>query len=114
MTKSLGKRPRKQTIKCWGCEGDHMYKYFPHWGDKMNILHSVKKEETIENVGKRIPRIYAGLDNRQEDYQSHMIEVEGKIDNHPIAILTDYNSLKILLCKGPHTLTHYCTRVHVG
>jgi predicted aspartyl protease len=40
-------------------------------------------------VGKIMPRIYAALDNRQEDYQSHMIEVEGKIDNHPIAILID-------------------------
>jgi hypothetical protein len=24
------------------------------------------------------------------------------------------NSLKILLCKGPRALTHYCTRVHAG
>jgi hypothetical protein len=24
------------------------------------------------------------------------------------------NSLKILLCKGPRALTHYCTRVHIG
>jgi hypothetical protein len=38
---------------------------------------------------KSMPRIYAALDNRQADYQSHMIEVEGKIDNHPIAILID-------------------------
>ena len=24
------------------------------------------------------------------------------------------NSLKILLCQGPRTLTHYCTRMHAG
>jgi hypothetical protein len=89
MTDSLGKRPRQQPIKCWGCEGDHMYKYCPHRGDKMKTLHSIKQEETIEDVGKSMPRIYAALDNRQADYQSHMIEVEGKIDNHPIAILID-------------------------
>jgi hypothetical protein len=56
----------------------------------MNIFHSVKKEDIIEDVGKIMPRIYATLENRQVDYQSHMIEVEGKIDNHPIAILIDY------------------------
>jgi hypothetical protein len=89
MTESLGKRPRQQPIKCWGCEGDHMYKYCPHRGDKMKTLHSIKQEETIEDMGKSMPRIYAALDNRQADYQSHMIEVEGKIDNHPIAILID-------------------------
>jgi hypothetical protein len=68
MTESLGKRPRKQSIKCWGCEGDHMYKYFPHQGDKMKIFHSVNKEETIEDVGKNMPRIYATLDNRKAYY----------------------------------------------
>jgi hypothetical protein len=36
-----------------------------------------------------MPRIYAALDNKQVEYQSHMIEVEGKIDNQPIAILID-------------------------
>ena len=34
-----------------------------------------------------MPRIYAALDNRQVEYQSHLIEVEGNIDNYPIAIL---------------------------
>ena len=33
--------------------------------------------------------IYAALDNKQVNYQSLMIEVEGKIDNQPIAILID-------------------------
>jgi hypothetical protein len=30
MIDSLGKRPRQHPIKCWGCEGDHMYKDCPH------------------------------------------------------------------------------------
>ena len=41
----------------------------------------------MDDVGKIMPRIYATLDNIQTNYQSHMIEVEGKIDNHPIDIL---------------------------
>jgi predicted aspartyl protease len=29
------------------------------------------------------------LDNKQAEFESHMIEVEGKINNQPIAILID-------------------------
>jgi hypothetical protein len=87
MTDSLGKRPRQHPIKCWGCEGD----------------------DTVDDMGRRMPRIYAALDNRQEDYQSHMIEVEGKIDNHPIAILIDYGAFnhitQALLCFTPSWAT---------
>jgi hypothetical protein len=81
MIESLGKRQRQELIKSWGCEGDHMYKYFPHRGDNMETMHKIKQEETIEDAGKNMLRIYATLDNRQENYQSHMIEVEGNIHN---------------------------------
>jgi hypothetical protein len=97
MTKVLGKRPRQQPIKCWGCEGYHMYKYYPYQGDNMNTFHSIKQEDTIEDVGKSIPRIYAALANRQADYQSHMIEVKGKIYNHPIDILIDSGASHIYI-----------------
>ena len=66
-----------------------MYKDCLERGDQMKILHSIKQEETIEDMGKSMPRIYAAMDNRQEDHQPHMIEVEGKINNQPIAILID-------------------------
>jgi hypothetical protein len=81
MTDSFGKRPRQQPIKCWGCEGDHMYKDCLHKGDRINIVHHIKEDDTMENMGISMPSIYATLDNRQEDYKSDMIEVEGKIDN---------------------------------
>jgi hypothetical protein len=70
-----------------------MYKYCPQRGNNMRTVHSIKKEETIEDTNKNMPRIYATLDNRQEDYQSHMIEVEGKIDNQPLSILIDYGAI---------------------
>jgi hypothetical protein len=53
----------------------------------MRIVHNIKKEEIIEDVGRSMPQIYVALNNRQANYQSHMIEVEGKIDNQPRAIL---------------------------
>jgi hypothetical protein len=92
MTDSLGKRQRQQRIKCWGCEGGHMYKYFPHKGDTLRNLHNIKQEKKMEDVRKIMPKIYAALDNREADYQSHMIEVEGKIGNKPIVIWIDYGA----------------------
>jgi hypothetical protein len=64
-----------------------MYKDFSHSGDKMRTAHNIKHEDIVEDVGRNILRIYANLDNRKTNYQSNMIEVEGKIDNQPIDIL---------------------------
>jgi hypothetical protein len=43
----------------------------------------------VEDMGSRVPRIYAALDNKQVEYQSHMIEVEGMINNHALIVLID-------------------------
>ena len=43
----------------------------------------------MRNMGINVPRIYASLDNKQEEYKSHMIEVEGMINNQTITILID-------------------------
>jgi hypothetical protein len=40
-------------------------------------------------MGRNVPRIYVALNNKQAEYQSHMIEVEGMINNQTIAILID-------------------------
>jgi hypothetical protein len=35
------KSPRNTTIQCWGFKGDHKYRYFPHKGDKVRVVHNV-------------------------------------------------------------------------
>jgi hypothetical protein len=55
----------------------------------VRAVHNVQQAETVEDMGSRIPRIYAALDNKKEKYQSHMIEVEGMINNHAFTILID-------------------------
>jgi hypothetical protein len=55
-------------------------------------VHKIKKEDMIEDVGISMPRIIVSLDNRKENYQSYIIEVEGKINNQPIAILIGFLS----------------------
>ena len=89
---SFGKSPRQQPVQCWGCEGNHLYRDFPHKGERMRIIHNIQKAKTVEDMGGNMPRIYVALDNKQEQYQSLMVEVEGKIDNQPISFLIDFGS----------------------
>jgi hypothetical protein len=84
-----GQGPRKTPIQCWACQGDHKYRDFPHKNRKMRFFHNVQQAETMEYMGSRIPRIYASLDNKQAEFQSHMIELEGMIYNHAFTILID-------------------------
>ena len=44
---------------------------------------------TVEEMGGSVPRLCIALDNKQAEFQSHMIEVEGMINNQPFIILID-------------------------
>jgi hypothetical protein len=46
----------------------------------------------MEDMGISIHRIYAALENKQVEFQSHMIEVEGMINNHAFTILIYFGS----------------------
>jgi hypothetical protein len=61
-------RPRKLPIQCWGCKGDHRFKDCPQRGEKGRAIHNVQQAETMEDMGRYVPRIYASLDNKQEEY----------------------------------------------
>jgi hypothetical protein len=89
MTETVGQRPRQQPIQCWSCGGYHMYRDCPHNGEKVRTVHNIQQVDTMEDMGRNVPRIYAALNNKQDEFQSHMIEVEGKINNQTIVILID-------------------------
>jgi hypothetical protein len=61
----FGKRPRKQYVQCWGCEGNHLYRDFPHKGERMRTFHNIQEDETVEDMGGNMSRIYASLDNKK-------------------------------------------------
>ena len=44
---------------------------------------------TVGDLARTMPRINAALENRQADYQTSVVEVEGKINQTPISILID-------------------------
>ena len=81
--------PRQTPMECWGCKENHRYRDYPHKNDKVRVVHNVQQAETMEDMDSRMPRIYAALDNKKFEYQSHMIEVEGMINNQPFTILID-------------------------
>ena len=89
MPKVGEQRPRQTPIQCWGCKENHKYIYCPHKNGKARDVHNVQQAEIVEDMGSRMPRIYAALDNKQAEFQSHMIEVEGMINNQPFIILID-------------------------
>jgi hypothetical protein len=87
MTETVGKNPWKQSIQCWSCGGDHMHRDLPQRGDKASIVHNVQQVVKVEDMGRNVPMIYENLDNNKYEFHSHMIEVEGKINDQCIAIL---------------------------
>jgi DNA-directed RNA polymerase subunit N (RpoN/RPB10) len=86
---TMERKPRQQPIQCWSCGEDHMSRYFPQRGYKVRIAYSIQQVKTFEDMGMNVPRIYATLDNKQVEFQSHMIELESKINDQPIIILID-------------------------
>jgi hypothetical protein len=68
MIETLEKRPRKPPMQCWGCGGDHIYQYFSHKGEKVNTIHNVQQVDTMEDMGRNVPRIYATLDKKQTKF----------------------------------------------
>jgi hypothetical protein len=52
-----------------------------------------------------MPQIYAALDNRQDDHQAPVVEMEGMIYNHLVAILIDLVSN--LIYVSPQTADKY-------
>jgi hypothetical protein len=80
---------RPPTMECWGCKGNHRYRNCPQIKDKARTVHVVQQAETMEDMGSRMSRIYTALDNKKAKFQSHMIEVEGMINNRPLVILID-------------------------
>jgi hypothetical protein len=89
MTEEGAQSQRQMPIQCWGCKGNHKYRDCPHKNGKERTVHTIQQAKTMEDMGSRTSRIYAALDNKQAEFQSHMIEVEGMINDLPLIILID-------------------------
>jgi hypothetical protein len=66
-----------------------MFRDCPHRGEKGRTNQNVQQTEKVGDMGRNVPRMYASLDKKKAEYQSHMIEVEGMINNQTISIFID-------------------------
>ena len=55
--------------------------------------HNIQEVETMGQVARTVPRINAALEDHQEDHQSTMFEVEGKIVEQSVSILIEPRSI---------------------
>jgi hypothetical protein len=78
----------------------------------MRFVHNVQQVETMEDMGRRVPRIYASLDNKKFEFQSHMIEVEGMTNNHAFIILIDSGASQIYIDPKVVEILFFLRRKH--
>ena len=54
--------------------------------------YNIQESQTMRQVPRVVPRIYASLEDCQADHQSTMVEVAGKIVEQSVSILIDPSS----------------------
>ena len=79
----------KEPIKCWECNDPHYASVCPNQKKTVRNIHTIHEEMIVGELGRIMPRINATLENRQEKYQTSMVEVEGMINQTPVTILID-------------------------
>jgi hypothetical protein len=79
-------------LKCWGCGEEHLLRDCPHRQKNSQRIYNVQEATIINDVAKSMPQIYAVVDNKQDDHQDSMVEMEGMITNHLVSILIDPGS----------------------
>jgi hypothetical protein len=89
-----------------------MFRDYPHRGEKVKIVHNVQQDKSVEDMGRNVPRIYVALNNKKEEYQSHMIEVEGMINNQTIGILIDSRDSHIYIYPKMVESLHFPRNKH--
>ena len=73
-----------------------MHKNCPLENESTRPAYNIQEAETMGQVERVIPRIYAALEDRQEDHQLTVVELAGKIVEQSVSILID---------SGLHTVT---------
>ena len=69
-----------------------MHRNCPLENENARPAYNIPEVETMGQVVRVVPRIYAALEDRQEDHQSTVVEVVGKIVEQSISILIDPGS----------------------
>ena len=90
----MGENPRepqqnREPLQCWKCGGPHIRRNCPPKNDNVRSTYNIQEAETVGQVARVVPRIYTTLEYLQEDHQSMVVEVAGKIVEQSFSILID-------------------------
>ena len=69
-----------------------MHRSCPLENESARPAYKIQEAEIVGQVARAIPRIYAALEDRQEDHQSAVVEVTGNIAEQSVSILIDLGS----------------------
>ena len=69
-----------------------MCRYCSLKNESARLVYNIQEVETVGQVARAVPRIYAALEDHQVDHQSIVVEVAVKIVEQSISILTDPSS----------------------
>ena len=69
-----------------------MRRYCPLENENARPTYNIQEAETVGQVARAVPRIYATLEDCQADHQSVVVEVAGKIVEQSVSILIDPGS----------------------
>ena len=88
----IGEKPKdpkqkRGPLQCWKCGGPHMHRNCPLENESARPAYNIQEAETVGQVARAVPRIYAALEDRHADHQSTMVEVAGNIVEQSISIL---------------------------
>ena len=74
-----------------------MCRNYLHENGNVRKVYNIQGAETMGQVERTIPRIYAALEDHHADHQSTVFEVEGEISKQCVSILIDPGSTPSLL-----------------
>jgi hypothetical protein len=99
-TKKFGDSPR-EPLKCWECGEPHLRRNCPCLTSvARTTVHNLQEASIVGDVGKSLHQINAVMDGRQDDHQSTVVEIEGKINNTHISVLIDPGATLSYIAPG--------------
>ena len=67
----------KEPLKCLECEGPHVWRNCPLLTESNKTVHNLQEASIVGEIGKSFHRINVVLEDRQEDHQYAIVEIEG-------------------------------------
>lgn len=100
--KNISGAKERGLPKCWGCCEPHLLRDCPH-NPRSDQNIQVFHEATIMNdIARNIPRKKEALEDRQEEHQSIIIDMEDTLSNQHVFILIDSRASFIYI--GPQVV----------